>query len=172
MALDIMEAALLAQNNGDFLKAGVLLTFAKSSQLLAAMPMPRIAGNSYSWTRQAALPSIGWRSVNEAYAESTGKFERRHEHLKIIGGDLDVDKFLVDTGGPSVLAAQREAKAVSLAQTLGYSLIKGSVMSAGGATGNNEQFDGLQARYGAGFSTTAVSTAGANAAQLDRKSVV
>ena len=46
MALTILEAARIAANNGEDKKAGVLMTFAETSPLLAAMPIVNISGNS------------------------------------------------------------------------------------------------------------------------------
>lgn len=166
MAINILEAARLAANNGEYKKAGVLMTFAQRSPLLQAASTVPIPGNSYAWTRQSVLPSIGFRGVNEAYAESAGKTEKRTEALKIIGGDLDVDRFVVQTGGESMRTEHELMKATALAQSIGAALVRGAVVTGGGATGDAESFDGLMTRYGGGFSTTAVATDGPNGGQI------
>ena len=150
MAINIVEAARIAANNGEDKKAGVLMTFAETSPLLAAMPIVSIQGNSYAYTRESALPSIAFRAVNSGYTESAGTTTQISEPLKLIGGDLDVDKFLVQTNGAQVRAVHERMKATSLAQQIGLKLIKGD------AAASVLEFNGLEARYGG--TGTAVTT--------------
>ena len=165
MAVSLYQSALLAANNGEDKKAGVLMTFAQSP-LLGAMPLVNITGNSYAWTRTAALGTTAFRGLNASYSESAGSVETRTTALKIMGGDLDVDKFLVTTHGPQVRSQHEQMKATYLAQAIAYQIIKGSTTTAGGATADAHGFDGLQVRYGGGFGSTAVSDAGENAGQI------
>lgn len=166
MAVSLYQSALIAQNNGEFKKAGILQTFAQASPLLAAMPLVSIAGNSYAWTREANLGSVGFRAVNAALAEAAGSVETRSVALKIIGGDLDVDNFLIQSHGPATRSAHETMKATLLAQTVAYQIIKGSTTAAGGATADANGFDGLQVRYGGGFGSSTVVDAGENADQI------
>ena len=166
MAVTLLQSALTAEANGEFKKAGVLKTFADSSPLLAAMPMLPIQGSAFAWTRQASLGSAGFRSVNGSFSESAGTVETRTVAMKIIGGDLDVDEFLVQAHGPAHRAIQEQAKAALIAQTISYQIIKGSVAGGGGSTGDANGFDGLQVRYGGGFGSTAVVDGGENAGQI------
>lgn len=166
MAITILDQANAAARGNDAVRAGIIMSFAEGSQFLRAAPVVSIQGNSLTWSREASLAVPGWRSVNEALSESTSKFEKRSESLKMLGVDLDVDNFIVDTGGQEQRAIQEAAGAKAVAQVLGYSLVKGALVTAQGATGNAESFDGLQARYGGGFGTTAVATTGENAGQL------
>jgi len=142
MALTILEAARIAANNGEDKKAGVLMTFAETSPLLAAMPIVNISGNSYAYVRESVLPGIAFRAVNEGYTESAGATAQISEPLKLIGGDLDVDKFLVQTNGAQVRSVHERMKATALAQQIGIKLIKGD------ATITTKEFNGLEARYG------------------------
>ena len=166
MAVSLYQSALIAQNNGEFKKAGILTTFAQASPLLAAMPLVSIQGNSYAWTREAGLGSVGFRAVNGTLTESAGAVETRSLALKIIGGDLDVDNFLIQAHGPQTRAAHEQMKATLMAQTVAYQIIKGSTTTAGGATADANGFDGLQVRYGGGFGSTAVVDGGENADQI------
>lgn len=166
MAVSLYQSALIAQNNGEFKKAGILQTFAQASPLLAAMPLVSVQGNSFAWTRQANLGSVQFRAVNGSYTEAAGSVETRSVALKIIGGDLDVDRFLVQTHGGETRSAHETMKATLLAQTIAYQIIKGSTTAAGGATADPNGFDGLQVRYGGGFGATAVVDAGENADQI------
>lgn len=166
MAVSLYQSALTAEANGQYKKAGVIKTFVDTSPLLAAMPMLPIMGNSFAWTRQVALGSAGTRAVNGSFSESAGTVENRSVGLKIIGGDLDVDQFLLATHGPEHRAIQEQAKAALIAQTISWQIIKGSVTAAGGATADANGIDGLQVRYGGGFGGTAVVDGGENAAQI------
>lgn len=169
MAINILEAARLAANNGEYKKAGVLQTFAQQSMLLSAIPTPTINGNSYSWTREAVLPTVSFRQINEGYTEDVGATEKLTETLKAVGGDLDVDNYHVETGGSQIRTTHEMMKAKSLAQQIGYTLIKGAVIGGGNLSVSNETFDGLQIRYGGGAGGSggaAVDTSGVNGGQL------
>jgi hypothetical protein len=170
MAVSLYQSALIAQNNGEFKRAAILQTFAQASPLLAAMPLTQIQGNSFAWTRAANLGSVEFRAVNGAYTEAAGSVETRSVALKIIGGDLDVDRFLVQTHGPEARSAHETMKATLLAQTIAHQIIKGSTTAIPGATANANGFDGLQARFGAGFGSNAVSDTGENADQIIQNS--
>ena len=152
MALTILEAARIAANNGEDKKAGVLMTFAETSPLLAAMPIVNISGNSYAYVRESVLPGIAFRAVNEGYTESAGATAQISEPLKLIGGDLDVDKFLVQTNGAQVRSVHERMKATALAQQIGIKLIKGD------ATITTKEFNGLEARYGGTTQTVVTGT--------------
>lgn len=166
MAVSLYQSALTAEANGQFKKAGVIRTFVETSPLLAAMPMLPIQGNSFAWTRQVSLGTAGTRAVNGSYSESVGAVETRSVGLKIIGGDMDIDQFLLQTHGPEHRAIQEQAKAALIAQTISWQIIKGSVTTAGGATADANGIDGLQVRYGGGFGSTPVVDGGENAGQI------
>ncbi|MCA3009802.1 MAG: hypothetical protein INH34_15620 [Phycisphaerales bacterium] len=170
MAVSLYQSALIAQNNGEFKRAAILQTFAQASPLLAAMPLVSIQGNSFAWTRESNLGSVEFRAVNGSYTEAAGSVEQRSVALKIIGGDLDVDRFLVQTHGPEARSAHETMKATLLAQTIAHQIIKGSTTAIGGATANANGFDGLQARFGAGFGGNAVQDNGENADQIIQNS--
>ena len=170
MAVSLYQSALIAQNNGEFKKAGILQTFAQASPLLGAIPLVNVQGNSFAWTREANLGAVQFRAVNGSYTEAAGTVETRTVPLKIIGGDLDVDRYLVQTHGSEVRSAHETMKATLLAQTIAYQIIKGSVTAAGGATADPNGFDGLQVRYGGGFGATAVVDGGENADQIIQNS--
>ncbi|MFF7689721.1 major capsid protein [Streptomyces syringium] len=96
MALTLPEAAKLSTTD---LQRGVIETFVQESSILDRLPMLTIQGNSYAYNEEATLPGVQFRAVNEAYAESTGTVNQRSESLVILGGDADVDKFIVRTRG-------------------------------------------------------------------------
>lgn len=95
-AVTLAEAANLSEND---LQAGVIETFVQESSVLDRIPLMDIEGNAYSYNKEATLPGVAFRSVNEAYVESTGTVNQASESLVILGGDADVDKFIVKTRG-------------------------------------------------------------------------
>lgn len=96
MALTLAQAALLSDND---LQRGVLETFVQESSVLDRIPLMPIEGNAYAYNKEATLPGVAFRSVNEAYVESTGTVVQATESLSILGGDADVDRFIVKTRG-------------------------------------------------------------------------
>ena len=96
MALTLAEAALLSEND---LQRGVIETFVQTSPVLDRIPLMNIEGNAYAYNQEATLPGVAFRSVNEAYVESTGTVVQNTESLVILGGDADVDRFIVQTRG-------------------------------------------------------------------------
>ncbi|EFQ84719.1 hypothetical protein HMPREF0063_10060 [Aeromicrobium marinum DSM 15272] len=96
MAVTLAQAAVLSQ---DDLQRGVLETFVQESPVLDRIPLLDIEGNAYAYNEEATLPGVAFRSVNEAYTESTGVVVQKTETLSILGGDADVDRFIVRTRG-------------------------------------------------------------------------
>jgi hypothetical protein len=140
MAVTLLDASRMAQN--DPLKAGIIEQIAMSSNLLNALQFENISGSAIEYTREGVLPTVGARAVNEAYSEDAGQSEKRKVALKIVGGDLDVDKFIVQTMGANVRVTKVQQKIKSLAGYIEKLLIKGD------ETSNPEEFDGLQAILG------------------------
>lgn len=96
MAVTLAQAALLSE---DELQRGVIETFVQESPVLDRLPLLNIEGNAYAYNKEATLPGVAFRSVNEAYTESTGTVVQATESLVILGGDADVDRFIVQTRG-------------------------------------------------------------------------
>jgi hypothetical protein len=142
MALTLVEAAKL--NSGDVVRSSIIEMFARSSDILRVLPFQGIAGNALKYNREDILPGVGFRGVNEAYTESTGVLNPITETLAIAGGDLDVDRYLIQTMGAGTRASQEgmKVKALSLAWTKTF--LKGDSGT------EPREFDGLQARIPSG----------------------
>ncbi|MBC9785100.1 phage major capsid protein [Heliobacterium chlorum] len=138
MALTLLEAAKLSN---DVLQRGVIQTFARNSAILEMLPWMEIAGNSYKYNQEQTLPGIAFRTVNNGYTESCGVVNQLSEGLYILGGDVDVDKFLIQTRGnvQDIRAIHTEMKAKALALEFTRAFFKGDAAQVG-------QFDGLQKR--------------------------
>lgn len=138
MALTLLEAAKLVK--GDVHRSAVIELFARSSEILAALPFEDIPGDSMSYNQEGALPGVAFRGYNQAYTESTGVLNPQVERLTIVGGDLDVDVALVKTRGPQIRGVQEAMKVKALAQTAHLKAIKGDSSSS------TLEPDGLQSR--------------------------
>jgi len=127
---------------------------------LMNLPFMNISGNAMKYNREVTLPGIGFRGVNEAYTASTGLLNPLTESLVIAGGDLDVDKFIVDTMGIQQRSVQERMKlrALSLAWTKNF--LKGDTAS------DPRGFDGLQVRVTGSQLIPAGSTSGGTALSL------
>ncbi|WP_373069751.1 major capsid protein [Gemmatimonas sp.] len=140
MALTLMEAAKVAINEGKTIRAGVIEMFARASALLAAIPFKDIQGNAYQYNRESNLSGVAFRNVNGTYPESTGVVNQLVEALRICGGDLDVDTFIVKTQGQVARAVQEQMKVKALAAEMTRVIIKGD------STSTPAEIDGLQNR--------------------------
>lgn len=159
MALTLVEASKIALGRDEVHKATIMELYAKGSDILTYLPFENIAGGSLAFNREKVLPSAGFRSVNEAFAEGTGQTERVVESLCIAGGDLDVDKFIIDTMGADQRAIQESMKVKALSLSMANTIVKGDVLA------NPESFDGLQVRC-TGVQLISASTGGATALSL------
>lgn len=155
MALTLTEAAKLSQ---DTLQRGVIETFARTSSILEMLPFMDIAGNAYAYNQEGALPGIGFRDVNEGYTASEGVINPASERLYIAGGDVDVDRFLVQTRGNinDIRAIHTEMKAKALALAITHQIFNGDQAI------DPKGFDGLKKR----LSGNQVIDAGTNGAEL------
>lgn len=162
MSLTLVEAAKIAANEGKTLRAGVIAMFARASDLLRVMPFKDIQGNAYQYNREQTLPGVAFRGVNESYTPSTGIVNQLIEALRIAGGDLDVDTFILKTQGEGVRSTHEELKVKALAAELTRVIVKGDSAS------NQREFDGLQNRIVGPQLIEAGSTDGGDALKLTK----
>ena len=139
MAVTLANAAILSQND---LQRGVVETFIASSPVLDRIPLLGIQGNAYAYNSEATLPGVEFRAVNAAYTESTGTVNQTTESLVILGGDADVDRFIVQTRGNvnDQRAVQTALKSKSLALKWQDGFFNGDVAV------DANSFDGLKKR--------------------------
>lgn len=139
MALTLAESAKLSQ---DTLAKGVLETFVQTSPILDRIPFMEIAGNAYAYDEEATLPGVAFRSVNEAYAESTGTVNQKSEKLVILGGDADVDRFIQQTR--SNVNDQRAEQTALKVKAISYKFQE--TFFTGDSSVDTKSFDGLRKR--------------------------
>jgi len=158
MALTLVEAAKL--HTGNVIRSAIIELYAMTSDILRVLPFETIAGNALRYNREETLPGIGFRGVNEAYTESVGVINPVTEPLVIAGGDLDVDKFIIDTMGADQRSTQEAMKTKALSLRWSKAFIKGDSVS------QPREFDGLQARLTGTQLISAGATAGGAALSL------
>lgn len=134
--LTLFEASKLST---DVLQKGVIETFARTSPVLEQLPFMEISGNSYQFNTEKALPTVEYREVNKGYVENTGEVERKSVGLVILGGDVDVDRYLVQTRGNvnDIRAVHTQMKAKALSRQFTNSFFHGD------ASKNPLEFDGI-----------------------------
>jgi hypothetical protein len=139
MAVTLAQSATISQND---LQRGVLETFVQESPVLDRLPLKTIQGNAYAYNQESTLPGVAFRLVNEAYTESTGTFNQATESLVILGGDADVDRFIVQTRGNlnDQRAEQTKLKVKAAAYKFQDHFFNGDV------TVDTKGFDGLKKR--------------------------
>ena len=164
MGLTLIEAAKY-ENRLEHL--AVLKTFSEG-ELLARLPFMNIAGSGLFYSAEQELPSVGFRAVNEGYSQSYGVVDQRAEAVHLFGGDVDVDRSIVDLMGPEARASQVEIKVRSMRLTLEATVINGD------SSANPRAFDGLSKRLPPGdamafdnSANAAVGGAGLNFDRLD-----
>ncbi len=151
MAVTLAQAATLSQND---LQRGVIETFVQESVVLDRIPLLEIEGNAYAYNEEATLPGVEFRAVNAAYAESTGTVNQKTESLVILGGDADVDTFIVQTRGN--LNDQRATQTRLKVKAASYKFQDGFINGDVAVDANS--FDGMKKR----LTGTQVITAGTN----------
>lgn len=134
--LTLFEASKLST---DVLQKGVIETFARTSPVLEQLPFMEISGNSYQYNVEKALPSVEYRDVNKGYTENTGEVEKKSVGLVILGGDVDVDRYLVQTRGNvnDIRAVHTQMKAKALSRQFTTSFFHGD------SSTNPLEFDGV-----------------------------
>ena len=164
MGLTLIEAAKY-ENRLEHL--AVLKTFSEG-ELLARLPFMNIAGSGLFYSAEQELPSVGFRAVNEGYSQSYGVVDQRAEAVHLFGGDVDVDRSIVDLMGPEARASQVEMKVRSMRLTLEATVINGD------SSANPRAFDGLSKRLPPGdamafdnSANAAIGGAGLNFDRLD-----
>jgi hypothetical protein len=140
MSLTLREASKEAFDNGETLRAAIIKQFAEQSDVLNAMPFMNISGNAYRYNQEASLPGIAFRGVNEGYTPSTGVINPQVEPLFIIGGELDVDNFILDTEGPAGKQRQQSLKVKAMAADVTRAIL------AGDNSTEPREFDGFKRR--------------------------
>jgi hypothetical protein len=156
MALTLLEAQKHARTPQEL----AVVTELAAGPLLQNLPFRNIEGNGLFWKREEALPDVGFRNYNGALAESYAEVSQQSESLKLFGGDIKVDRAIVDLEGPQAKAYQVQARVRAMRLAWEALFIKGD------SNQSPSEFDGLAARIQSG--STQYFTNGAGALNLDK----
>lgn len=143
MAMTLAEAATVTTNP----RVPGVINRLNVSQIMNRTRFEEIVGRAFSYNSEGTLPAAAFRAVNAGYTESTGTFLDATESLVILGGDYVVDRFLEQTSSgslASLVAAQRDMKARSIAAKFGDSYINGDTAV------DANSFNGLKKRLTGG----------------------
>lgn len=162
MALTLLEASKLV--SGEVKRSAVIEMFAINSDIMRILPWEDIPGDAISYNVEGKLPGVAFRGFNEGFDESTGIINPETERLRIAGGDLDVDRAIVQTRGEGVRSRHESMKVKALSLYITDKIINGDSLV------NPREFDGLRVRVGGSqlFTATGTNTNGAlSLEQLD-----
>ena len=153
MALTLAEAAKLSN---DILLAGVIETVVKDSPVLQTLPFIEIVGNGLTYNRENAAASASFFDVGDTWTEDTPTFTQQTATLKILGGDADIDNFLIATRSnvQDLETAIIQLKAKAVQQKFDDTFVNGDVSA------DPKSFDGIDLLATSG-QTTSMGTNGA-----------
>jgi hypothetical protein len=139
-ALTLIEAAKLYIQNGEDVRGAVVQMFGESNNVMRYLPFTDINGNALNYAQEGTLPGVAFRGVNESFTPSTGVINPIVEPLRIAGGEVDVDTFIIDTMGMEARSTHEAMKIKAITQDFQRVFFKGD-----NAT-NKAEPDGLQNR--------------------------
>jgi putative hemolysin len=110
MAVTLLQAAI--DQRTDKLTGALIMMLDQISPVFRMIPMDKIDGRFYDYEQVVSLPSVSWRAVNTAYAESSGVSNPAREYLKILGGEVKIDRHLLRTapGNTAQITKRRQTE--------------------------------------------------------------
>lgn len=130
------EAAKLSNNQ---LISGVIEEIIEKDDLFSVLPFVHVNGKAYVYNREKKLAGADFIDPNEEVGEEASTFDEVTAHLRILIGDVDVDKFLDGTQSDT-----NSQKAIQLAQKAkGVGRKFHQTLATGDRTTNPKAFDGI-----------------------------
>ena len=140
------------------LERGVIEEIITRDDMFALLPFMQVTGKAYVYDRENTLATADFLSPNDTVNENASDVTQVTAYLKILAGDVDVDKFLAttmdDTNNQVAIQIASKAKAVKR-------IFQACVVSGSSVT-NAKQFDGMSRLCDA----SQVIVAGANGAAI------
>lgn len=160
-SLTLLEAA---KSGSDLLHAGVVETLIQESPLLEMMPVVTIKGNAIKHRVEGTLPTPAYRQVNASYTRSWGADLEHYWGVTILGGEVFIDNFIINTMGNEwdEKARQYAKFAKAMSRTFDYDFFN--------ADGTAQKFKGVNQLITEGFGLTvgaAANTANGGTLTLD-----
>lgn len=137
------EAEKLSQNQ---VVQGIIEEIITVNEMFSLLPFAKVDGKAYLYKRENTLPTVAYLDPSEDVPESAATFTEVVTKLRILIGDVDVDKFMNETMSDTEdqLGTQIALKSKAMARTFQSSVVNGN------ATANPKEFDGLKALVTAG----------------------
>ena len=142
MALTLLEAQKHAKTPHEL----AVVTELAAGQLMSVLPFRNIEGNGLFFKREESLPDVGFRNYNAGLAESYAEVSQQSESLKLFGGDIKVDKAIVELEGAEAKAYQIQSRVRAMRMAWESLFINGD------SNQSPSEFDGLAARIQSGSS--------------------
>ena len=136
MALNLSEAKKHASNPQEL----AIVSELAAGPLLSVLPFREIQGNGLFWKREESLGDVGFRNYNANYAEAYAEVSQQSESLRLFGGDIKIDRAILDLEGAESRAYQVQSK------TRAMRLAWESLFINGDSNQSPSEFDGLAAR--------------------------
>ena len=95
MALTLSEAKKHSTN----IQERAIVTELAAGPLLGALPFRDVSGNGLFGKREESLGDVGFRGFNDAYTETYATVKQHSEALKLFGGDIKVDRAIMELEG-------------------------------------------------------------------------
>ena len=120
--------------------AGVIDEIIDLDDLFSILPFAQVNGKAYVYHRENTLGGANWLDPNDVVQESAATFSEVVATLKILAGDVDIDKFIQATQSDSnnQMAIQIAKKAKAVAREFH------KVLATGNSSVNSKTFDGLR----------------------------
>lgn len=136
--MPLLRAVAETMSQEDMLR-GVIEEIIHRDDLLALLPFTKTDGKALVYIREKTNSEGTFLDVNEVVPEGASEVEEVVTKLRIIAGDVDVDKFLNETMSDvnNQLAIQIAMKAKGMATTFRRALVQGD------STANAKSFDGI-----------------------------
>ncbi len=136
MPLLVEEAAKLSETD---LQRGIIEEIIDKEDLLAVLPFVGTAGKSYDYVRESGLSEASFLSPYDVVPEGAASFEEVSTKLRILAGDVDIDKFTAETQSDlnDQIAIQLQGKAKGITRKFRRALAQGD------STVDTKSFDGV-----------------------------
>jgi len=139
MALTLLEASKHARSPEEL----AVIRELSEGDLLSVLPFRNISGSGLFWKREESLANVGFRHINQGLDQNYGQTSQQSEALKFFGGDVVVDRAIMELEGPEARAYQVQSKIRAMRMAYERVFIKGSEVASNGL-----EFDGLEKRCG------------------------
>jgi hypothetical protein len=147
------EAEKLSQND---VVTGLVEEIITVNEMFSLLPFEKVNGKAYVYKRENALPTVAFLDPNDTVTEDAATFTEVVTKLRILIGDVDVDKFLAETMSDTEnqLATQIALKAKALGRKFQDAMVTGD------SGVDPKSFDGIKVLT-TGAQTIAAGTNGA-----------